>query len=97
MEKMKNKQDTIKFYDAETEQWTQMRLEKENRLKKSIKYANIGNDMNVLDIGCAIGMCAPLCLDRNIKFYHGIDISPNMIKRLKRILLIIECIFNVVI
>lgn len=84
MERITDKQQMISFYNEEAENWGQLRPNKEKRLQKLIEYANIESGMTVLDIGCATGMCAPLCIDKNVKFYQGIDISEQMICRAKK-------------
>lgn len=84
MEKIIDKQQMINFYDEKAENWSQLRPDKEIRLKKLIEYANIGSGMTVLDIGCATGMCAPLCVNKDVGFYHGIDISEKMICRAEK-------------
>lgn len=94
MEKIIDKQKLISFFDSEADTWDQFRPQKESRLRLLIEYAGITKNMTVLDVGCATGMCARLCIEKDISLYHGIDISENMIEKAKQSIINPKVIFQ---
>ena len=74
------KQDVIEFFDRCAPTWNADMIKKDVIIGKILDNAEVGPDMDVLDVACGTGVMFDYYLERNVASVIGIDISPEMAK-----------------
>ena len=74
------KQDVIEFFDRCAPTWDADMIKNDVIIGKILDNAEVGPDMDVLDVACGTGVMFDYYLERNVASVIGIDISPEMAK-----------------
>ena len=74
------KQDVIAFFDRCAANWDADMIKNDVIIGKILDNAEVGQDMDVLDVACGTGVMFDYYLERNVASVIGIDISPEMAK-----------------
>ena len=74
------KQDVIEFFDRCAPSWDADMIKNDVIIGKILDNAEVGPDMDVLDVACGTGVMFDYYLERNVASVIGIDISPEMAK-----------------
>ena len=74
------KQDVIEFFDRCAPTWDADMIKSDVIIGKILDNAEVGPDMDVLDVACGTGVMFDYYLERNVASVIGIDISPEMAK-----------------
>ena len=74
------KQDVIEFFDRCAPTWDADMIKNDVIIGKILDNAEVGPDMDVLDVACGTGVMFDYYLERNVASITGIDISPEMAK-----------------
>ena len=75
-----NKQDVIEFFDRCAPTWDADMIKNDVIIGRILDNAEVGADMDVLDVACGTGVMFDYYLERNVASVTGIDISPEMAK-----------------
>lgn len=75
-----NKSDVIEFFDRYAAQWDADQIPKDAIINRILDNANIGGNLDVLDVACGTGVLFPFYLERKVRSVTGIDISHEMAK-----------------
>ena len=75
-----NKQDVIEFFDRCAPTWDNDMIKNDMIIGRILDNAEVGADMDVLDVACGTGVMFDYYLERNVASVTGIDISPEMAK-----------------
>lgn len=75
-----NKSDVIEFFDRYAAQWDADQIPKDAIINRILDNANIGENLDVLDVACGTGVLFPFYLERKVRSVTGIDISHEMAK-----------------
>ena len=73
-----NKQDVIEFFDRCAPSWDAEMIKSDVIIGKILDNAEVGPDMDVLDVACGTGVMFDYYLERSVSSVTGIDISPEM-------------------
>ena len=73
-----NKSDVIEFFDRYAAQWDADQIPKDAIINRILDNANIGENLDVLDVACGTGVLFPFYLERGVRTVTGIDISHEM-------------------
>jgi len=76
-----DKKDIIAFFDRCAPTWDAEMIKSDRIIGKILDNAEVGPDMDVLDVACGTGVLFDYYLDRGVRSVTGIDISPEMAKR----------------
>lgn len=74
------KNDVIEFFDRCASTWDADMIKSDEIIGKILDNAEIGENMDILDVACGTGVMFPYYLERNVASVTGIDISPEMAK-----------------
>lgn len=74
------KKDIIAFFDQCAPGWDAGMIKSDEIIGKILDNAEVGPDMDVLDVACGTGVMFDYYLQRNVASVTGIDISPEMAK-----------------
>ena len=74
------KQDVIAFFDRCAANWDAELIKNDEIIETILDNAEIGQDMEILDVACGTGVMFPYYLGRGVSSVTGIDISPEMAK-----------------
>lgn len=74
------KQDVIAFFDRRAATWDQGSVPCQEIIGKILENAEIGPDMDVLDVACGTGVLFPYYQNLGVASVVGVDISPEMAK-----------------
>ena len=74
------KQDVIEFFDRCAPTWDADMIKNDVIIGKILDNAEVGPDMDILDVACGTGVMFDYYLERNVASVVGIDISPEMAK-----------------
>ena len=74
------KKDIIEFFDRCAPTWDAEMVKSDVIIGKILDHAEVGPDMDVLDVACGTGVMFDYYLSRNAASVTGIDISPEMAK-----------------
>ena len=74
------KKDVIEFFDRCAPSWDAGMIKSDVIIGKILDNAEVGPDMDVLDVACGTGVMFDYYLERNVASVIGIDISPEMAK-----------------
>ena len=74
------KKDIIAFFDCCAPTWDAEMIKSDVIIGKILDNAEVGPDMDVLDVACGTGVMFDYYLDRGVASVTGIDISPEMAK-----------------
>ena len=74
------KKDIIAFFDRCAPSWDADMIKSDVIIGKILDNAEVGADMDVLDVACGTGVMFDYYLQRNVRSVVGIDISPEMAK-----------------
>ena len=74
------KKDIIEFFDRCAPSWDAEMIKNDAIIGKILDNAEVGPDMDILDVACGTGVMFDYYLDRNVTSVTGIDISPEMAK-----------------
>lgn len=74
------KKDIIAFFDRCAPSWDAEMIKNDEIIEAILDNAEIGENMDVLDVACGTGVLFPYYLKRNVASVTGIDISPEMAK-----------------
>ena len=74
------KKDIIEFFDRCAPTWDAEMIKSDAKIGKILDNAEIGADMDILDVACGTGVMFDYYLDRGVASVTGIDISPEMAK-----------------
>ena len=74
------KQDVIEFFDRCAPTWDADMIKNDVIIGKILDNAEVGPDMDILDVACGTGVMFDYYLERNVASVIGIDISPEMAK-----------------
>ena len=74
------KQDVIEFFDRCAPNWDADMIKNDVIIGKILDNAEVGPDMEILDVACGTGVMFDYYLERNVASVIGIDISPEMAK-----------------
>jgi len=75
-----DKKDIISFFDRCAPSWDADMIKSDRVIGKILDNAEVGADMDVLDVACGTGVMFDYYLERNVASVMGIDISPEMAK-----------------
>ena len=73
-----NKQDVIAFFDRCAASWDADMIKSDAIIGKILDNAEVGPDMDILDVACGTGVLFDYYLERNVASVTGIDIAPKM-------------------
>ena len=74
------KQDVIEFFDRCAPTWDADMIKNDVIIGKILDNAEVGQDMDILDVARGTGVMFDYYLERNVASVVGIDISPEMAK-----------------
>lgn len=74
------KKDVIDFFDRCAPTWDAEMIKSDAIIGTILDNAEVGADMDILDVACGTGVLFPYYLQRNVASVTGIDISPEMAK-----------------
>ena len=74
------KQDIIAFFDRCAPTWDAEMIKSDVKIGKILDNAEVGPEMDVLDVACGTGVMFDYYLQRGVASVTGIDISPEMAK-----------------
>ena len=74
------KKDVIAFFDRCAPTWDAEMIKSDVKIGKILDNAEVGPDMEVLDVACGTGVMFDYYLQRGVASVTGIDISPEMAK-----------------
>ena len=72
------KSDVIEFFDRCAPNWDADQIPKDAIINRILDNANVGENLDVLDVACGTGVLFPFYLERNVRTVTGIDISHEM-------------------
>ena len=72
------KSDVIEFFDRCAPNWDADQIPKGAIINRILDNANVGENLDVLDVACGTGVLFPFYLQRNVRSVTGIDISHEM-------------------
>ena len=72
------KKDIIEFFDRCAPSWDADMIKSDRTIGKILDNAEVGADMDVLDVACGTGVMFDYYLERNVASVTGIDIAPQM-------------------
>ena len=72
------KSDVIEFFDRCAPNWDADQIPKDAIINRILDNANVGENLDVLDVACGTGVLFPFYLKRNVRSVTGIDISHEM-------------------
>ena len=72
------KSDVIEFFDRCAPNWDADQIPKDAIINRILDNANVGANLDVLDVACGTGVLFPFYLERNVRSVTGIDISHEM-------------------
>ena len=75
-----DKKDVIAFFDRCAPTWDAEMIKSDVKIGRILDNAEVGADMDILDVACGTGVMFDYYLDRNVASVTGIDISPEMAK-----------------
>ena len=75
-----DKKDIIAFFDRCAPTWDAEMIKSDVKIGRILDNAEVGADMDILDVACGTGVMFDYYLDRNVASVTGIDISPEMAK-----------------
>ena len=74
------KKDVIEFFDRCAPSWDAEMIKSDKKINTILDNAEVGADMDVLDVACGTGVMFDYYLERGVSSVTGIDISPEMAK-----------------
>ena len=74
------KKDIIEFFDRCAPTWDADMIKSDVIIGKILDNAEVGADMDILDVACGTGVMFDYYLQRNVASVTGIDIAPEMAK-----------------
>ena len=74
------KKDVIAFFDRCAPTWDAEMIKSDAKIGKILENAEVGPDMDILDVACGTGVMFDYYLQRGVASVTGIDISPEMAK-----------------
>ena len=74
------KKDIIEFFDRCAPSWDAEMIKSDVKIGKILDNAEVGADMDVLDVACGTGVMFDYYLNRGVASVTGIDIAPEMAK-----------------
>ena len=74
------KKDIIEFFDRCAASWDADMIKSDVIIGKILDNAEVGENMDVLDVACGTGVMFDYYLERNVASVTGIDIAPEMAK-----------------
>ncbi len=74
------KKDIIEFFDRCAPTWDAEMIKSDVKIGKILDNAEVGADMDVLDVACGTGVMFDYYLQRGVASVTGIDIAPEMAK-----------------
>ena len=74
------KKDVIEFFDRCAPTWDAEMIKSDVKIGKILDNAEVGPDMDILDVACGTGVMFDYYLSRGVASVTGIDISPEMAK-----------------
>ena len=75
-----DKKDIIEFFDRCAPTWDAEMIKSDAKIQRILDNAEVGADMDILDVACGTGVMFDYYLKRNVSSVTGIDISPEMAK-----------------
>ena len=75
-----DKKDIIEFFDRCAPTWDAEMIKSDAKIERILDNAEVGADMDILDVACGTGVMFDYYLKRNVSSVTGIDISPEMAK-----------------
>ena len=78
------KKDIIAFFDRCAPSWDGEMIKNDGIINKILDNAELGENMDVLDVACGTGVLFDYYLERKVASVTGIDISPEMAKIAQR-------------
>ena len=74
------KKDIIEFFDRCAPTWDAEMIKSDAKIGRILDNAEVGPDMDILDVACGTGVMFDYYLERNVSSVTGIDIAPEMAK-----------------
>ena len=74
------KKDIIAFFDRCAPTWDAEMIKSDVKIGKILDNAEVGPDMDILDVACGTGVMFDYYLQRGVASVTGIDIAPEMAK-----------------
>ena len=74
------KKDVIEFFDRCAANWDAQMVKSDAIIGRILDNAEVGAEMDVLDVACGTGVMFDYYLQRNVASVTGIDIAPEMAK-----------------
>ena len=74
------KKDIIEFFDRCAPSWDAEMIKSDVKIGEILDNAEVGADMDVLDVACGAGVMFDYYLNRGVASVTGIDIAPEMAK-----------------
>lgn len=75
-----DKRDVIDYFDRCAPTWDAEMVKNDRIINQILDNAEVGKNMDVLDVACGTGVMFPYYLQRGVASVTGIDISPEMAK-----------------
>ena len=72
------KKDIIEFFDRCAPTWDAEMIKSDAKIGRILDNAEVGPDMDILDVACGTGVMFDYYLERNVSSVTGIDIAPEM-------------------
>lgn len=76
-----DKQSVISFFDNRASRWDEISVQKDSVLNKILDYAGVKTGVKLLDVACGTGVLFDKYIERGVKNFTAIDISPEMVKK----------------
>lgn len=77
---MIEQKNVIDFFNKQAADWDAQLIRSDEKIRRILDNAEVGNGCRVLDVACGTGVLIPDYLARNVSFVTAIDIAPEMIR-----------------
>ena len=77
---MIEQKNVIDFFNKQAADWDAQLIRSDEKIRRILDNAGIGNGSRVLDVACGTGVLIPDYLARNVSSVTAIDIAPEMIR-----------------
>ncbi|NLT15753.1 MAG: class I SAM-dependent methyltransferase [Clostridiales bacterium] len=71
------------YFNQLAPEWDTLHRHDNSKIERILNYADIKNNISVLDVGCGTGVLFPFYLNRDVGSLTGVDLSSGMIEKAK--------------
>lgn len=71
------------YFNQLAPEWDTLHRHDNSKIERILDYADINNNISVLDVGCGTGVLFPFYLNRDVGSLTGVDLSSGMIEKAK--------------